>query len=233
MVECRLRRRLLSLLSTLVSGLLVLSASAVTVSVAQEPGIEDSFAWKKDEVSGKELAASRNEASFNYFDVGDLSYYSQYLVEQDVKMLADAAGMTIEHVPAKHSSIVIVHDSKVFERLRSDKPAFRSLGFSDEMVAMLEQQITSDTPKCLTTTVSDGQNNITGTIVLLSEKFDACLTRALLSYFGSVASDINAKSLIDVCALYEGRRTGLRDRKSLTQESKKLRDLCVAKIFRN
>ncbi len=230
MSKRRLQRPFLYVALILGSGLPVLCVGTITVSVAQEAGITGSFVWKQDKANGKELAASRSEASFNFFDVGDLSYYSQYLVEQDLKNLAAAAEMTIEHVPAKHSSFVVVHDSNVFARLKSDKPAFRGLGFSDEMMAMLEQRITSDSSKCLTMTISDGENNITGTIVLLSEKFDNCLTSALLNYFGILGSDINAKTLIDVCALYEGRRRGLRDRQSLTQEFQNLRDLCIAKI---
>lgn len=78
-------------------------------------------------------------------------------------------------------------------------------------------------------TVSDGQNNVVTIIVLLSEKFDGCLVRGLLDSFGIAASDINVRTLIDVCVLYEGRRLGLRDRQSLTQETPRLRDLCIAK----
>jgi hypothetical protein len=190
---------------------------------------DGSFAWQKDASTGKELAASRNDSSFNFFDVGDLSYYSQYPVEQDLHRLSAAAGLTIEHTPAKSSTIAIVHDSKVFERLKTDKPAFNVLGITDSTLNFLEKQVTSDSPKCLTMTITDGKNNIVNTVVLLSEKFDACLTGALLNSFGINASDIGAKTLIDVCVLYEGRRRGLRDRESLTQEAPNLRNACLAK----
>jgi hypothetical protein len=179
--------------------------------------------------TGKELTASRSDPSFNFFDVGDLSYYSQYLVEQDLRRLSAASGLTIEHTPAKNSSVSIVHDTKVFERLKNNKPAFKSLGFSDYEITTLEKQVTSDSPKCLTMTITDGNNNIVTTIILLSEKFDGCLVGGLLNSFGIAASDISAKTLIDVCVLYEGRRLGLRDRQGLTQESPRLRDLCIAK----
>jgi hypothetical protein len=73
-----------------------------------------SFNWKKDASTGNELAASRSDSSFNYFDIGDLSYDSQSLVEQDLRRLSAAAGLTIDHTPAKNSSVSIVHDTKVF-----------------------------------------------------------------------------------------------------------------------
>lgn len=187
------------------------------------------FAWKKDVSTGNELAASRSDTSFNFFDVGDLSYYSQYLVEQDLRRLAAAAGLTIDHTPAKYSTVAIVHDTQVFARLKSDKSAFKSLGFSDYGIETLEKQVTSDTPKCLTMTNTDGNNDIVGTVVLLSEKFEGCLVGALLNSFGITGSDINAETLIDVCVLYEGRRLGLRDRQSLTREIPKLRDVCITK----
>jgi hypothetical protein len=196
---------------------------------AQDIRKVDDFTWKKDVSNGRELAASRTDTSFNFFDVGDLSSNSQSLVEQDLRRISSAAGITIDHTPAKHSSIAIVHDTKVFAGLKNDKQAFKSLGFSDELMAMLEKQVISDSPKCLTMTITDGNNNITGTVILLSEKFDSCLTSGLLNSFGIAASEIRAETLIDVCVLYEGRRLGLRDRKGLTQEVPELRTQCAVK----
>jgi hypothetical protein len=203
-------------------------------SFAQATGAEDArtlddFMWKKDVSVGNELAASRSDSSFNYFDVGDLSYYSLYLVEQDLRRLSAAAGLTIDHTPAKNSSVSIVHETKVFARLKTDKPAFKSLGFSDYEIEMLEKQVTSDSPKCLTMTITDGNNGIVTTIILLSEKFDGCLVSALLSSFGIAASDISARSLIDVCILYEGRRRGVRDRQGLARAIPELRNLCITR----
>ncbi|MBR0857123.1 hypothetical protein [Bradyrhizobium liaoningense] len=188
-----------------------------------------SFNWKKDASTGNELAASRSDSSFNYFDIGDLSYDSQSLVEQDLRRLSAAAGLTIDHTPAKNSSVSIVHDTKVFERLKYDKPAFKSLGFSDYEIETLEKQVTSESPKCLTMTVTDGNNGIVTTVILLSERFNNCLVSGVLSSFGIAASYISVETLIDVCILYEGRRRGLRDRQSLTRETPKLRDLCITK----
>ena len=148
---------------------------------------------------------------------------------QDLRRLAAAAGLTIDHTPAKNSSVSIVHDPQVFARLKNDKSAFKSLGFSDFEIETLEKQVTSDSPKCLTMTIADENTDIVTTIILLSEKFDGCLARGLLSSFGITAPDINAETLIDVCVLYEGRRLGLRDRQGLARESSRLRNLCIAK----
>jgi hypothetical protein len=197
------------------------------------------FVWKKDESTGNELAASRSDSSFNFFDIGDLSPGSKALVEKDLGRLAAAAGLTIERSPAKYSTVAIFHDPKVFSRLKNDKPAFNSVGIPDHALRALEHQVTSDTSKCLSMTIADGKNNIVDTIVLMSEKVDGCLVRALLNSFGITASDINAsdasapeisaQTLIDVCILYEGRRRELRDRQSLAGEITKLREICIAK----
>jgi len=213
-------------LSALISILFCLSASSF--SFAQQMLVGDEFIWKKDASTGNEIASSRSESSLNFFDIGDLSYYSQYLVEQDVRRISAAAGLTIERSPTKNSTIAIVHDTKVFSRLKNDKHSFNLLGFSDDLIEMLEKR-TPDDAKCVTMTVTDNQNNIATTIVLLSEKFDGCLVRAELDSFGISAPDISARTLIDVCVLYEARRSNFRDRKSLAKETPRLRDLCIAK----
>jgi hypothetical protein len=198
------------------------------------------FVWKKDESTGNELAASRSDSSFNFFDIGDLSPGSKALVEKDLGQLAAAAGLAIERTSGKYSTILIFHDTKVFSRLKDDKPAFNSVGIPDNVLRALEKQ-TTDTSRCLNMTITDGKNNIVNTIVLVSEKFDGCLVHALLHSFGIRESDseingadvsapeISAQTLIDVCILYEGRRREFRDRQSLAGEITKLRDLCIAK----
>jgi hypothetical protein len=198
-----------------------------SASPAEERRIVDDFVWKKDNSTGNELAASRSNSSFNFFDVGDLSYYSQFLVEQDLRLLSSAAGITIERSPKNNSTVAIVHDSKVFSRLKDDKPSFGVLGFSEDIIKMLEKR-TPENAKCVTMTVSDGQNNVVVTIILLSKKFDGCLISGLLDSFGIAASDLNVRTLTDVCVLYEGRRLGLRDRQSLVQEAPRLLDKCIA-----
>jgi len=144
-------------------------------------------------------------------------------------MSACDAERTFVNPHAVFQAWLAVHDTMVFERLKNDKPAFKSLGFSGYEIETLEKQVTSDTPKCLSMTIADGDNNIVTTEVLLSQKFDGCLVGALLHSFGIAASDISAETLIDVCALYEARRLGLRDRRGLAREITKLRDRCMTK----
>lgn len=208
---------------------------ACSPSTAQESRSIDQYVWKKDKLTGSEIALSRSDGSFNFFDVGDLSYYSQSLVEQNLRIMAAAAGLTIERSPSKISTIAIVHDTNVFSRLKSDKHAFHVLGFSDNDIGILQQR-SPDDAKCVSVTVSDDKNNIINTIVLLSEKsgisehVDVCLMSALLDSFGIVGGgDINVKTLINACILYEARRRGLRDRQALSEETPRLRDLCLAK----
>jgi hypothetical protein len=208
-----------------------LSLCLITLSSAfAQPAILEDLKWKRDGSTGDENAASRSDPSFNFFDIGDLSYYSQYLVEQDLARISTAAGLTIERSPTKSSSILIFHDTNVFSRLKNDKAAFLSLGIPDSVIKVLEEQASkSETTKCVTLTVTDAKNNITGTAILLSEKFDDCLLRGLLDSFGIGAAEISVKTLVDVCVLYEGRRRSLRNRQSLSQEIPRLRDLCLAK----
>lgn len=202
---------------------------AVSVSVAQESRSADGFDWKATN-DGREFAASLGVASFNFFDVGDLSSHSLHSVERDLRRLAAAAGVKLDHTSGTKASVAIVHDTKVFERLKNDKSSFKILGFSEYLVSKLEEQVTSDTPKCLAMTFADERAEITSTIILLSERADNCLSSGLLGSFGIVGtSDISTKTLTDVCVLYEGRRLGLRDRQSLKQAAPRLRNLCLAK----
>lgn len=213
---------------------LVLEVALVLLDAARCPAFaEDSrnlatFSWKMDRTTGKELALSRSDNSFNYFDVGDLSYYSLYLVQRDLGRISAATGLTIDRSSKTSSSIAIVHDTKVFSRLKNDKQSFRVLGIPDNIIALLEQGISDDT-KCASVTVDDGQSNVLFSVILLSEKFDQCLVRGILESFGVVAPDLGIDALVSACALYEGRRLGVRDRESLSEKTPKLRELCLAK----
>ena len=86
-------------------------------------------------------------------------------------------------------------------------------------------------------TITDRFNNITGTIILLSEKFDSCyLTVGLLNSFGIAQSDISAETLVNVCVPYEGRRLELRDHRSIAQEAQRLvasRPILLARLCRS
>jgi hypothetical protein len=206
---------------------------SLSPSFAQDAHMLDHFMWKKNSVSGIELAGSQSKSSFNFFDVGDLSSNSLQLVGQDIDRISSAAGLTVDRSSGTSSTLAIVHDSAAFSRLRNDKTAFRSLGLPESLLMKLESQI-SETSTCATLTLIDDKGDIRVTIVLLSEKFNVCLLSGLLNSFGIVpidltVTDIDARSLADACILYEGRRLGLRDRESLTNNISKLQSLCLAK----
>jgi hypothetical protein len=202
-------------------------------SFEQDKDVLDHFMWKKSSVSGSELAGSQSQASFNFFDVGDLSHYSKQLVERDIGRISSAARLTVDRSSGTSPTLAIVHDSSAFSRLRNDKAAFHSLGLPDSLLTTLDRQI-SETSTCATLTLIDDKGDIRVTIVLLSEKFNVCLLSGLLNSFGIAPSDITAtdiddRALVDACILYEGRRLGLRDREGLIHEISKLRSLCLDK----
>jgi hypothetical protein len=199
--------------------------------LAEEAPIVDDFYWQKEKSSGVEIASSLSDSSFNFFDVGDLSHYSLYLVQQILGSLSSATEVTIDR-NLKSSSLSIIHDTKVFYRLRNEKQRFRVLGISDEVIESLEQRASDDTAKCLAMTYSDKNSDIKFTIILLSENFHGCLVGGLMEAFGiRGTADITVRTLTSACVLYEGRRRGLRDRQSLIQDIAKLRDVCQAKAL--
>jgi hypothetical protein len=73
-----------------ISGLLFLSFSSPCG--AQEAWVVDSLDWQKLKATGIETASSRSETSVNFMDIGDLSTYSLYLVQETVGSIAGAAG---------------------------------------------------------------------------------------------------------------------------------------------
>jgi hypothetical protein len=194
---------------------------------AQDARMIDDFVWQKDKLTGVERAASLGESSLGFFDVGDLSYYSLYLVRQTLGSLADATGEKID-TSMKRSTIAIFHDTKVFSRLKSDRQSFTALGIPDDTLDRMQQRVKEDA-KCIYETRSDDTSNVFLTVILLSENFNECLIHGLINSFGIRAADVNIKTLIDACVLYEGRRLGLRDRQALSLEASKLRDICFAK----
>ena len=102
------------------------------------------------------------------------------------------------------------------------------MGIPDDVIDTLKQQITDDA-KCISTTRTDDKNNIVFTVILLSENFNECLIGGLNNSFGIRSLDIDIRTLLSACVLYEGRRLGLRDRQSLSQETPRLRELCLTK----
>lgn len=197
--------------------------------LAEEAPIADDFYWKKEKSSRVEIAYSLSDPSMNFFDVGDLSHYSLYLVQQVLGSLSGATGVAIDR-KLKNSSLGIIHDTKAFYSLKNEKQRFRVLGIPDPVIEILEQRVSDDTPKCLTLTHSDENSDIKFTIILLSENFHSCLVGGLLAAFGiRGTADVSIRTLVSACVLYEGRRRGLRDRRSLAQESPKLREVCQIK----
>jgi hypothetical protein len=220
-------------LTSVAALVFIIYISSLSPSLAQEARILDHFMWKKNSVSGNEIAGSQSKSSFNFFDVGDLSNNSLQLVEQDIDRISSAAGLAVDRSSGTSPTLVIVHDSTAFSRLRNDKAAFRSLGLPESLLTTLESQI-SETSTCATLTLIDDNSDIRVTVVLLSEKFNVCLLNGLLNSFGVVpidvaATDIDARSLADACILYEGRGLGLRDRENLTSNMSKLQNICLAK----
>jgi len=204
---------------------------APSYCLADEAPIVDDFYWQKEKSSGLEIASSLSGPSFNFFDVGDLSHYSLYLVQQVLGSLSNATEVAIDR-ELKSSSLSIIHDTKVFYRLKNEKERFRVLGISDEVIADLEKRASDDTTKCLTMTHSDKNSDIKFTVILLSENFHSCLVGGLLNAFGiRGTADVTIRTLTSACLLYEGRRRGLRDHQSLVQEAPKLRDVCWAKVM--
>lgn len=199
--------------------------NVVSPCAAAEARYIDDFVWKKDKLTGVESASSQGDSSLNFFDVGDLSQYSLYLVQHVLASLSNATGKRIDR-SLKESSIAIFHDSKVFSRLKTEKRSFTALGISDEVLDQLRARAGDDV-KCVSMTRTDEKNSIVFTVILLSEKSDECLIGGLLNSFGIAGSEISIKKLISACVLYEGRRLGFRDRQSLSQEASRLRDLCL------
>jgi len=211
-----------------ISMLLVVGCMANSrFAVAQEGVNLDKFIWQRDKPSGAEIARSRSDLSFNFYDLGNLSRFSLDLVKEDLARISSVTGQTIDR--SLTASIVILHDTDVFSRLKNDKRSFQALGMNDDLIEKLSSSVTSDTPKCVRITASDDHANIYLTVILLSEQTDDCLVRGLVDSFGVLASDVNVPTLTDICILYEGRRRGLRNRQNLSQEFQKLREACLTR----
>jgi hypothetical protein len=207
-----------------------LLAAALTVapSDAQTPSMTERYIWNKDAVTGQDIALSLNDQPINYIIVGDLSYYSIYLVQALLHMLSDSSGRTIDR-NFKQYSLIAVHDTNVFVRLRNDKRSFGALGIPEFMVDSIAAKIPADA-KCSYSTFSDSGHDLNATIIMLSEKFDDCLTQGIFHGFGILTKDASASALLDTCVLYEGRRLSIRERDSLDRERTRLIDLCVKKM---
>jgi hypothetical protein len=209
--------------------LAILVATLATSTRAQEIHYADRYIWKKDNVTGNDIALSRSDPSLNFVDVGDLSNNSINLVQGALGSIAGAAGKTVDRNLEK-VAIIIIHDTNVFTRLKADRGAFSVMGVPDFFIYELQKRY-AEAPDmtCINISTDDKDSNVVFTTILVSKKFDSCLIGGLFQAYGVETLDINSKSLDDVCILYEGRKLGLRDRESLTQQMPKLRDLCTTK----
>lgn len=204
-----------------------LLACGISPCAAQEEQSFPHFIWQGDKSTGLEIAVSNGEPTLNFFDVGNLSMNSLYLVQQVLGDISRAAGKKVDRSLAS-ASIAVFHDTNVFLRLKTDRAAFTTMGIPEDVIDDLKGRITDDA-RCLSNSRTDAKGNVIFTVILLSEKFHDCLIGGLYYSFGVRASNVSIETLLSVCVLYEGRNRGLRDRQSLSREAPKLRDLCLAK----
>jgi len=217
----------MSLFRRVSKALAILLACGFSPCIALEEQSFPHFIWQMDKANETEIAVSKGEPSLNFFDVGNLSTFSLYLVQQVLSDISRAAGKKVDrNLPS--SSIAIFHDTNVFLRLKTDRAAFTTMGIPEDVIEDLKGRVTDDA-RCLANTRTDAKGEIVFTVILLSERFNDCLIGGLNYSFGVRASDVSIATLLSVCVLYEGRSRGLRGRQSLSQEATKLRDLCVAK----
>ena len=206
-----------------------LTFSFVDNCYAQATSFYDGYAWTSDKEANRDIANSRGEESLNFKIVGNLSYYSFYLVERSVSLLANEAGLTVDR-SAPNFSILVVHDENAFTRLRNDKKSFEELGLPPFVIEAIDKQASQDA-KCFTSTFSDSSADITLTVILLSDKYNGCLVRGLFDAFGvrirDGEEDFVLKYLMKVCLLYEGRRRGLRTREQLRGQQSALATGCI------
>jgi hypothetical protein len=189
----------------------------------------DNFFWGKDPASNKDVAISRNEMPVNYILVGDLSQFSLHLINQYIKMLTEVSGLQMDRKYSK-VSLAIVHDSKVFDRLKNDRKSFSRLGISESSLDVLASKTVEGT-KCAFDSFISEKQDINATIILLSEQFDDCLIAGLFHNFGVVRSGSDLKSIMSVCVLYQARRLGKRERDELSNDVGAIVDPCVKKAL--
>lgn len=219
-----------SLFSAIVLALIaVVSCSDPgSTAIAKEVKGLNQLTWRNDPTTVAEIAVSRSAPAFNFFDVGNLSPQSLPVVKANLTKIAEAAGETLDRTLGP--SIEIIHDTNVFSRLKNDKRSFNALGIPGGIVDQLASRILDGSPKCLTMSFTDAKGDIHWTIILLSEQSNNCLVSGLLEAFGVHASNLDTESLASICALYESRRRGLRNRENLSHNFSKLRAGCLTKI---
>jgi antitoxin HicB len=188
-------------------------AQAGYPSNEQDPPF-DSYVWFKDLLSDREIASSRRDAVLNYLEVGDL-------------LLADVSKMKVD-TELKTFSLIVIHDTRAFERLKNDKNSFSVLGLTDAMLLELEKQ-TKDGLKCQSVSFVDRNHDIISTLIMISEKYHDCLFQGIFQSFGVKLTDNRLRTLVNLCVLYEARRLGIRERQELHREGARIALDCLNK----
>ena len=206
-----------------VSCLLVVSCGA------QNAPSPNSYLWSKDASTDEEIALSLPDRPLNFLVVGDLAANSYYLIDQLFYLLADAAGLKMNR-ELKSYALLIIHDKNVFARLKSgDNNAFTKLGISENIVNLMRDSLTEDGTCLFETFPTDktDDRNIAGTVVLVSAQYHTCLTQAVFRAFGVVVGSGDFDAVISVCALHEGRRVGIRERRALLDKRQEIASRCI------
>jgi hypothetical protein len=205
----------------------LLASLSSTVCPSFSQVILDDFFWGHDPASNRELAISRNETPINYIVVGDLSQFSLHLINQYVRALSEISGLPIDR---KYGSVslAIVHDTKVFDRLKNDRKSFAQLGISESSLDVLASKAVEGTRCAFSSFVSEKQD-INATVILLSEQFDDCLINGLFHNFGVVRPGSELKSIMSVCLLYQARRLGRRAREEFSGDVGAIIEPCMKK----
>jgi hypothetical protein len=190
--------------------------------------LEDRYNWAPGVSDKRDLAASFDRTSIRAVEVGDLSGFSLYLVERFFKLVAGSAGLTVDD-NLKHYDLIVVHDSKAFQRLRTDQSAYSWFGLTDAMISTL-RQVSPPDAKCVFSTFPTAENDNVTTVIILSVQFDSCVIRGLFSAFGVRSTADDLTNLMSVCVLYEARRSGVRDRKGLDQNNAAYARACAGKL---
>jgi len=139
-------------------------------------------------------------------------------------LLSSSSGIALDR-KTKYST-VILHDRKVFLRAKTDKKAFNEVGITDELLAMVMSKVPDDVICNFASLYQD--HDIVYSVIFLSEEHNACLVQGLLASFGVHAESLDFPSLLAMCALYDGRRLGIRSREALSREWPRLIGRCVA-----
>lgn len=206
---------------------LVLSLTAS----AQDTQSKNNYLWDKEPNTGKEIAASLAQGPINFLVVGDLSKYGYYLIDSFFSVLADASRIEVDRTKKDHV-LLVIQDRNVFSRLKDDRSYFSSLGIPADILNLLASQLKDDT-KCLFGTFPKGRrdsHDIGASVVLLSTEYAQCLPKIIFHTFGIIADKADLSAILSACALYEGRRRGIRERRALADERSKLIAECTKRV---